>query len=246
MVQINIPQREVTLKLVYYGPALSGKTTNLQVIHKELTPESRGQLVTLDTRDDRTLFFDMLPVSFRTKAGFRVKIKIFTVPGQVIHNATRRLVLAGADAIAFIADSQLKMARDNTESYKNMEENLQENGLDPKTMPLVIQYNKRDLPEIREDWELDKISQRSPHPVFAAVAINNEGVMETLAKLAELAFDSFFRRYPAERLAPLGLTPVDVSSIIRDIFPENDRQSSVSPHTEAGADRSGNDRGERS
>src|SRR5690606_2750690 len=113
MVQFNHTQREITLKLVYYGPALSGKTTNLQVIHQFLKPESRGRLMTLDTADDRTLFFDLLPVFFKTHAGFKVKLKLYTVPGQVMHNSTRRIVLSGADGVMFVADSQRCEAKAN-------------------------------------------------------------------------------------------------------------------------------------
>ncbi|MCX7959189.1 MAG: MglA protein, partial [Deltaproteobacteria bacterium] len=129
--QFNIAQKEVTLKIVYYGPALSGKTTNLQAIHQMIRQEGRGRLMTLDTRDDRTLFFDLLPVFFSTSSGIKVKLKLFTVPGQVIHNSTRKLVLAGADAVAFIADSQISLNDANNESWNNLIENMRANGLNP-------------------------------------------------------------------------------------------------------------------
>ena len=152
--QLDFQARELTVKLVYYGPALSGKTTNLQAIHRLLSPEGRGRLMTLETRDDRTLFFDLLPLSFNTASGLTVRIKLFTVPGQVIHNSTRKLVLQGADGVAFIADSQVQEIRANQASFKDLRRNLRENGLDPAKIPLVIQYNKRDLPNAAPIAEL--------------------------------------------------------------------------------------------
>src|SRR4029077_13988818 len=148
---LDFQARELTVKLVYYGPALSGKTTNLQAIHRLLNPDGRGRLMTLETRDDRTLFFDLLPLSLQTASGLTLRIKLFTVPGQVIHNSTRKLVLQGADGVAFIADSQTQEIRANQASFKDLRRNLRENGLDPGKMPLVIQYNKRDLPNIRTE-----------------------------------------------------------------------------------------------
>src|SRR5688572_2341994 len=158
--QLDFQARELTVKLVYYGPALSGKTTNLQAIHKLVSPDARGRLMTLETRDDRTLFFDMLPLTLQSARGVQVRIKLFTVPGQVIHNATRRLVLQGADGIAFIADSQRAETKSNQASFLNMQENLRESGIDPDVMPVVIQFNKRDMPEIRTDAEIAKLAAR--------------------------------------------------------------------------------------
>src|SRR5206468_10775214 len=144
------------IKIVYYGPALSGKTTNLQTLHRLVAQDQRTRLMTLETRDDRTLFFDLLPMTFR-HGDLSLRFKVFTVPGQVIHNATRRLVLQGADGVAFIADSQIAETHHNNESYANLKANLKENGFDPAEMPIVIQFNKRDLPGIRSDVELNKI-----------------------------------------------------------------------------------------
>lgn len=188
MVQFNHSQREITLKLVYYGPALSGKTTNLQVIHQFLRPESRGRLMTLDTADDRTLFFDLLPVFFKTASGFKVKLKLYTVPGQVMHNSTRRIVLAGADGVMFIADSQRAEAKANNEAWRSMMENLKENGLGEGEIPIVIQFNKRDLPDVRTDEELEQLRQKGSQPIFPAVAIRGEGVIEPLFALLKLTF----------------------------------------------------------
>ncbi len=188
--QFDFKAKELTVKLVYYGPALSGKTTNLQAIHRLVAPESSGRLMTLDTRDDRTLFFDLLPLSFQTSSGVQIRLKLFTVPGQVIHNATRRLVLQGADGVAFIADSQRAESKANQVAFVNMRENLQENGIDPEKLPVVIQFNKRDMPDIRTDEELDRMAQKGREPVFKAVALRGIGVMETFYGLLELTWRS--------------------------------------------------------
>ncbi len=196
--QFNIAQKEVTLKIVYYGPALSGKTTNLQAIHMMIRQEGRGRLMTLDTRDDRTLFFDLLPVFFSTSSGIRVKLKLFTVPGQVIHNSTRKLVLAGTDAVAFIADSQISLNDSNNESWNNLMENMRANGLNPDEIPIVIQFNKRDLPNIKSDAEIDMIAKKGNEPVFKAVAIKGFGVIETLFGLLSLTHKYLCERHNFE------------------------------------------------
>jgi signal recognition particle receptor subunit beta len=181
MVQINMAAREITLKVVYYGPALSGKTTNLQQLHQLLDPASRGKMVTLDTTDDRTLYFDFLPIQFGAGKGVSVKLKLFTVPGQVMHKSTRKVVLAGADAVAFIADSQRASAGANAYSWRDMEANLRANNIDFEGMPKVVQFNKRDLPdvkplnEIRASW--------GEIATFPAVAMKGEGVLETFREL---------------------------------------------------------------
>ena len=186
--QLDFKQRELTLKLVYYGPALSGKTTNLQAIHELIAPESRGRLMTLETKDDRTLFFDLLPLSLVAGRGLQIRVKLFTVPGQVIHNATRRLVLQGADGVAFIADSQRAEANANKAAFVNLRQNLVENGLDPARMPLVIQFNKRDMPDVRTDAEGDQMAQKGREPVFKAVALRGQGVIETLVGLFNITW----------------------------------------------------------
>ncbi len=186
--QLSQAQRELTVKVVYYGPGLSGKTTNLQMIHKKLQPEVRGRLLTVETRDDRTLFFDLLPVFFNTAGGYRVKVKLFTVPGQIIHNATRRVVLQGADAVAFIADSQRAATEDNNTYWKDLHEDMLENGLDPLEIPVVIQFNKRDLPDTKSEAEIEETRRRGKEPVISAVAIRGEGVLETLFAVLQLAY----------------------------------------------------------
>jgi len=194
-VQLDFQARELTVKLVYYGPALSGKTTNLQAVHRLVAPESSGRLMTLETRDDRTLFFDLLPLTFDAGADLRVRVKLFTVPGQVMHNATRRLVLQGADGVAFIADSQRAETKANQASFLNMQENLRENGLDPDTFPLVIQFNKRDLPDIRSDREIDALAARGTEPVYKAVAIRGTGVLETFLGLMDQTWQHLERQH---------------------------------------------------
>jgi len=187
-VQLDFQARELTVKLVYYGPALSGKTTNLQAIHRLIAPEASGRLMTLETRDDRTLFFDLLPLSFTAGQGLQVRVKLFTVPGQVLHNATRRLVLQGADGIAFIADSQRSETRANAASFVNMRQNLSDNGMDVARLPLVIQFNKRDLPEIRDDAEIDALAAKGREPVFKAIATRGVGVLDTFFGLMDVTW----------------------------------------------------------
>jgi signal recognition particle receptor subunit beta len=182
-VQFDFAAKELIIKLVYYGPALSGKTTNLQSLHALADGGARGRLMTLETRDDRTLFFDMLPLTFQVEKEICIRIKLFTVPGQVIHCSTRRLVLQGADGVAFIADSQLAETDNNAAAFVDLRENLKANGLKIGQMPLVIQFNKRDLPNIRSDTELVELARRGKEPVFPAAALSGQGVLETFIGL---------------------------------------------------------------
>ncbi|MCA9594123.1 MAG: gliding motility protein [Myxococcales bacterium] len=188
--QLDFASRELTIKLVYYGPALSGKTTNLQALHKAANPDTAGRLMTLETRDDRTLFFDLLPLTFRDKGGLNVRIKVFTVPGQVIHASTRRLVVQGADGVAFIADSQAAETQHNADSFMDLKENLKSNGLNLKQMPLIIQFNKRDLPDIRSDDEIASLAAQGREPVYLAVATRGEGVVESFIGLLHLTWSA--------------------------------------------------------
>lgn len=202
--QIDFEGREITVKLVYYGPALSGKTTNLQALHRLISDRLTGRLMTLETRDDRTLFFDLLPVAVKTKGGIAVRFKVFTVPGQLIHNATRRIVLQGADGTAFIADSQISETKANRDSFQNLLTNLEENGIDPASHPIVLQFNKRDLPNIRPDAEIEKMAKSGKEPVFRAVAIRGTGVLETFVGLIERTWEhlesvhSFHKKFAIE------------------------------------------------
>jgi mutual gliding-motility protein MglA len=189
-VQLNFAAREVALKLVYYGPALSGKTTNLKALHELSREGSRGRLMTLETKDDRTLFFDMLPLSFKAEgeSGMNLRVKVFTVPGQVVHASTRRLVLQGADGVAFIADSQVSETENNAASFLDLRANLKELGRAIADVPLVIQFNKRDLPNIRPDAEIDELALRGKEPVYKASAVRGEGVIESFFGLLALSF----------------------------------------------------------
>ena len=195
MPQINLESREITLKVVYYGPALSGKTTNLQQIHAKLAHAARGQMVTLDTQDDRTLYFDFLPVEYEAEGDFKIKVKLFTVPGQVMHRSTRRVVLSGADAVAFIADSQRSAASANAYSYRDLEANLRANGLDIDSMPQVVQFNKRDLPDIKPLEEVRAAWESTGIPTIPSSALQGAGVMETFQTLLERTFRYLDRRH---------------------------------------------------
>lgn len=219
--QINFGGREVTLKLVYYGPALSGKTTNLKSLHQLTTEGSRGRLMTLETKDDRTLFFDMLPLVFRADrpsladasaplasgGGMSLRIKIFTVPGQVLHASTRRIVLQGADGVAFIADSQLSETENNGASFLDLRQNLKELGVEMRSLPLVIQFNKRDLPNIRPDEELATMAAKGKEPVYKASAVEGVGVMETFFGLLNLTWQRLEREHQLARM--LGIAPTE-------------------------------------
>ncbi len=187
MAQFNEESRELAVKVVYYGPALSGKTTNLQSLFQKMDPKVRGRLMTLDTKDDRTLFFDMMPVFFRTPGGVKVKIKLYTVPGQVMHESTRRIVLQGSDAVVFVADARRSESVSTLAYWTDMLRNLEANGIDPRSIPIVIQKNKMDLPDVRDDDFADL--QKPPRvPVVPAKAIQGEGVLETLGALLSLCY----------------------------------------------------------
>jgi hypothetical protein len=186
-VQLDFVTRELTIKIVYYGPALSGKTTNLVALHRAASKETSGRLMTLETRDDRTLFFDLLPLTFRGQ-GLSVRLKIFTVPGQVIHASTRRLVVQGADGVVFVADSRVAETDNNTESFVDLRANLKQNGIRLSRMPLVIQFNKRDLPDIRSDEEIAEQASTGREPVYLAVATKGEGVVESFLGVLSLTW----------------------------------------------------------
>jgi len=189
-VQLDFAARELTVKLVYYGPALSGKTTNLQALHQATDPGSTGRLMTLETKDDRTLFFDLLPLTFKSKGELSVRLKVFTVPGQVIHASTRRLVVQGADGVAFIADSQVAETQHNAEAFLDLKQNLKANGLSLKQMPLIIQFNKRDMKDVRSDEEIAKLAAQGREPVYLAVAMKGQGVVESFIGLLHLTWSA--------------------------------------------------------
>jgi signal recognition particle receptor subunit beta len=214
--QLDFQARELTIKLVYYGPALSGKTTNLQAIHRLLSPDGRGRLMTLETRDDRTLFFDLLPLTLGTESGLTIRIKLFTVPGQVVHNSTRRLVLQGADGVAFIADSQVNEVRANQAAFKDLRRNLRENGIDPAGMPVVIQYNKRDLPNIRSAEEIEQLASQGRERTYLATATHGNGVPETFMGLIEAAWENLEQQH--ELAQRFGLRAEEVLRLLRQRF----------------------------
>ena len=187
MPTINRAFKEISCKIVYYGPGLGGKTTNLQVVHKQIPPKHRGDLVSLATEADRTLFFDFLPLDLGEVKGFKTKFQLYTVPGQVFYNATRKLVLRGVDGVVFVADSQADRLEDSIESLNNLNENLQEYGLDIDSIPLVLQYNKRDLPNILSIDELNRaMNPLGKYLVTEAVAFEGTGVKETLKAISGL------------------------------------------------------------
>jgi signal recognition particle receptor subunit beta len=189
MVSINYSAREVCCKIVYYGPGLSGKTTNLQYIHSKVPQDTRGKLISLATEADRTLYFDFLPINIGTINDFQAKFQLYTVPGQVYYNATRKLVLRGVDGLVFVADSQPDKMDENIESLANLEENLREYGYDPTQLPMVIQYNKRDLPGVLPVADLEARLNQVGRPSFEASATVGNGVFDTLKLIIKLVLD---------------------------------------------------------
>lgn len=189
MVSINYAFKEIFSKIVYYGPGLSGKTTNLQYVFSKVPKETRGELISLATDADRTLYFDFLPVNVGQIRGFDVKFQLYTVPGQVYYNATRKLVLRGVDGLVFVADSQLDKMDDNIESLKNLEENLTEYGYNIDDLAFVIQYNKRDLPNIAQIEQLQELLNPKGVPYYEAVATTGQGVFATLKAISKMVMD---------------------------------------------------------
>jgi signal recognition particle receptor subunit beta len=184
----------LTFKLVYYGPAQSGKTTNLMRLHDLLRPELKGEIMTLETHNDRTLFFDLLPLGFRTTSGLLIKFRLFTVPGQVAHDATRKAVLSRSDGVVFVADSQQRQEANNAESFRNLAENAARVGLDFEGLPLIVQFNKRDLPDILPESTILERWSAAQWPVTFASALTGSGVLVTFETLLR----SVFARYDAE------------------------------------------------
>ncbi len=203
---VNYSTREITCKIVYYGPGRSGKTTNLQHVHGRLPLGRRGEMMSLATETDRTLFFDFLPLDLGSISGFRTRLQLYTVPGQVYYNATRKLVLRGADGVVFVADSQPSVFQDNVESLRNLHENLAAEGLDPRTLPLAMQYNKRDLPGAVPVETLSDMLNFRGVPEHEACAVHGEGVFETLRSASELVLRRLSERYrqPIVGAAPAG------------------------------------------
>jgi mutual gliding-motility protein MglA len=183
---INYSSREINCKIVYYGPGLCGKTTNLQYIYAKTNPEAKGKMISLATETERTLFFDFLPLSLGEIRGFRTRFHLYTVPGQVFYDASRKLILKGVDGVVFVADSQIERMEANLESMENLRVNLAEQGYDLKTVPYVIQYNKRDLPNAASIEELHRLLNPENIVEFQAIAATGWGVFDTLKAIAKL------------------------------------------------------------
>lgn len=185
MTFINYASREINCKIVYYGPGLCGKTTNLQYIYDSTAPQAKGKLISLATETDRTLFFDFMPLELGTVRGFKTRFHLYTVPGQVYYDASRKLILKGVDGVVFVADSQEERMDANIESLYNLEENLGTQGYDLNAIPYVLQLNKRDLPNVIPADELTSELQKKGEPVYEAVATNGAGVFDTLKAVAK-------------------------------------------------------------
>lgn len=183
-------ENRLTIKLVYYGPALSGKTTNLISLHDILKPEMKGDMMVLETKNDRTLFFDLLPLGITAPSGLLVKLKLFTVPGQVAHDSTRKAVLSRADGIVFVADSQRTQSINNAESFENLADNAARVGLNFDQLPLVVQFNKRDLEDILSEEEIMERWTKTPWPVVFTNALSGDGVEDTLKTLLINVYDT--------------------------------------------------------
>ncbi len=226
MVLFNYSTKELTAKIVYYGPGLCGKTTNLQYIHANLPGNIKGKMLSLATKTDRTLFFDFLPLDLGMIRGMKTRVQLYTVPGQVFYNETRKLVLKGADGIVFVADSQETMAGANVEAFKNLEENLRAHGLTLSEMPHVIQFNKRDLPRLSGIEEMNSAINRFNAPFYESVATSGIGVQDTLKAITKLVLLNLTQKYDprsvkaasAQPKAPIANTPPPASPVMD--FPE--------------------------
>jgi hypothetical protein len=236
MVFFNYSTMQMAAKVVYYGPGLCGKTTNLHHIYSQTSSECRGEMVSLETETDRTLFFDLLPIDVGQIAGFNTRIQLYTVPGQVFYNTTRKLVLKGVDGVVFVADSQRPMLQANVDSLNNLEENLAEMGLDLKEIPLVLQFNKRDLDDICSVEELNRALNRGSWPGYEASAILGKGVFETLKGVSKVTLMSLKRRLTGDRSAPAGAGAA-VSDQIADRTPEPAAEPAPAPVRAAAAAR---------
>lgn len=203
MVLFNHATREMTAKIVYYGPGLCGKTTNLMVIFDKLDPKQKGKMLSLATKTDRTLFFDLLPVDIGKVGNFNLKIQLYTVPGQVFYNETRKLVLKGADSVVFVADSQPAMVDANRESFANLLENLEANHIDVNDTPIIIQYNKRDIPGVLPVDQLQEALNFEGYPFAEASAVKGEGVMETFKLASKITAKHLMNRLKGGKSEPL-------------------------------------------
>jgi signal recognition particle receptor subunit beta len=207
MVFYNAATRELTAKIVYYGPGLGGKTTNLQVLHRRLEPGTAGDLLALSTDTDRTIYFDLLPVELGEVKGYTIRFQLATVPGQTAFNETRKVVLQGADGVVFVADSQWTMLPKNLESWQSLRENVVANGIAFDTLPVVVQYNKRDLPDILSVEAMEEALGLSAYPHVEAVAREGQGVTETFKLISKLTFLDLLKRLQGRPPAEVGSAP---------------------------------------
>lgn len=207
MVLFNHAARQMAAKIVYYGPGLCGKTTNLATVYQKTSAKARGEMVSLNTDTDRTLFFDLLPMDMGEVWGFRTKLQLYTVPGQVFYDATRKLVLKGADGVVFVADSQAQMLEANKESLRNLEANLRALGLEPGDVPLVFQWNKRDLSHLTPVDVLEQELNPGGRPSFCSVASEGTGVFETLKGITRLTLVHLKERHFTPKGAPVEAEP---------------------------------------
>jgi signal recognition particle receptor subunit beta len=214
MVEIAEDEKKLVVKLVYYGPALSGKTTNLMKLHDLLDAKSRGELMTFETKGDRTLFFDLLPFTIRSADNFMIKFKLYTVPGQVAHDATRKAVLSRADGIVFVADSQQTQSINNFESFDNLEKNAGRVGLDFENLPLVIQFNKRDLKNTVSEEEILNRWQPTGLPIIFSSALRGQGVKETFQRLLTSTHQFLDQR--CELVDRFGITNFDLDTVLSE------------------------------
>lgn len=183
---VNYVTKEVNCKIVYYGPGLGGKTTNIQYVYQKTSGENRGNMIALNTENERTLFFDFLPLELGEIRGFKTRFHLYTVPGQVFYEASRKLILRGVDGVVFVADSQVEKMEANLESLKSLEKNLIEQGYDIEKMPIVMQWNKRDLPNVTSIKDMNAALNKWKSPNFEAVAVKGEGVFDTLKMISKL------------------------------------------------------------
>jgi len=183
---VNYNTKEINCKIVYYGPGLGGKTTNIQYVYQKTSGENKGQIISLNTENERTLFFDFLPLDLGNIRGFKTRFHLYTVPGQVFYEASRKLILRGVDGIIFVADSQVEKMEANIESLKGLEKNLKEQGYDIDKLPIVLQWNKRDLPNTTPEEELQKQLNRWKFPSFSATATSGNGVFDSLKMVSKM------------------------------------------------------------
>lgn len=229
MALVNHTTREINAKIVYYGPGLCGKTTNIHLIYHRIQPGQRGKLISLATETDRTLFFDFLPVELGTIKNYKVRFHLYTVPGQVFYNATRKLVLKGADGVIFVADSQRAMLDANIESITNLRDNFAEQGVNLDEFPMVIQYNKRDLPDVMSVDELNEALNAKRVPFFEAVAKTGEGVLKTFTAVSKLVLQDM-QKFPERHNFTLGdiMGKGDKNAAAAKAEPENASEPSMS------------------